>query len=138
MFDPRKPPYSIEDLREMLWYLPETGQFVWKVKRGSTPANSPAGTWNRKVKYITLIKKQFKAAELAYYLTTGIWAEVYHKDGNTKNNRWDNLDLVNPPPKIECPVKNYLHCLKTNNGWEIVSDLPAPFVDVLRTKLDQL
>lgn len=135
MFDKRAPGYSVEDLRDLLWYLPETGQFVWRVKRGSTPANSPAGTWNRKVKYITLVKSQFKAAEIAYYLTTGIWCAVRHKDGNTKNNRWENLEPVNLPPTIESPVKRYLQCFETADGWEIASDLPKPFLDTLKSKL---
>ena len=132
------PAMSVDDLREILYYTPETGQFQWRVKRGSTKANTPAGTWHRKTKYIAVNRVQFHAADIANYLMTGTWKKMQHIDGNISNNKWSNLKPSGEVLEHESLIKHYLQCFKTVEGWEIASDLPKPFLDALRAKLNTL
>lgn len=80
-------------LMELLYYNPETGEFVW-VKSTARWAGKRAGhDIVRGYRQIKIDGKQYLEHRLAWLYMTGEWPEhcVDHIDGNTPNNRWDNL-----------------------------------------------
>jgi len=122
----------VEDVAELLMYDPISGRFTWKVRRGSTLENSKAGTVNRGILYIALKRKQYKAAEIASYLMTGVWQWMEHIDGDKLNLSWENLRPVAESHDTE---KLYLQCFQRDGGWHIVSNLPSSFIEKLQIKL---
>lgn len=92
---------SVEYLRQVLDYNPETGIFVWKIDRNyKTLAGDTAGSVqkiNKKSGYsriiICLDYKRYKAHRLAWALMTGEHPPeiIDHIDGNPLNNKWNNL-----------------------------------------------
>jgi len=130
----KRPPIAPASLAEFLMYEPKSGRFTWRVRRGSTPAGTKAGTISRGNIYIAVGRIQFRAASLAGYLMTGEWRVMDHKDGDRLNLSWSNLIPLKEPSDAD---KLYLQCFDTPDGWNIVSNLPDEFVDVLRGKLEK-
>ncbi len=86
------------ELRNLLFYNPETGQFIWC----SSPTNSIAagrvagtGTLNGYVS-VSIDKKMYLAHRLAWLYVYGDWppGNLDHRDRNKKNNRIDNLRVA--------------------------------------------
>lgn len=86
---------TLERLKEVLSYNPETGNFSWRpghklfgYRAGTT---LPAGYTQ-----IAVDGKFYRASRLAWFYMTGQWPkfEVDHKDRNPANDRWDNLKEV--------------------------------------------
>ena len=89
---------TIERLREVLNYDPETGKFIWlKTLARRAPAGSEAGTnaGNKRRPYvrITIAGEHFHAGPLAWFYAPGVWPKglVDHRDGDPLNNRLANL-----------------------------------------------
>lgn len=86
---------NAEMLRNKLKYEPETGLFTWisapsnVVKAGSIAG----GLMNHGYISIKINDVAYLAHRLAWLYMTGEWPEndVDHKDGDRKNNRFDNL-----------------------------------------------
>ena len=109
----KKPELSKELLEELLDYDPETGTFRWKTRTGIGPSKDK--TWKRWNKMFagedagfyfagkdgqrySRIKVHgicYPLAKLVWLLSRGSWPSqpIVHLDGNTSNNRPDNLEL---------------------------------------------
>lgn len=92
---------TASDIRKLVSYDPETGQFHWLIKmRGRTHGGGPRkigslaggptgnGGW-----HLTLLKRHYPAAVIAFVMMTDRWpiGEIDHRDRNRANNRWSNL-----------------------------------------------
>lgn len=93
---PRKKDISIERIKEVLSYNPETGSLTWKSKTaawdrtGEEAAPAPAHNGYR---YISLDKGDYLAHRLAYVLMTGEFpkGQLTFKDDNRLNLKWENI-----------------------------------------------
>jgi len=97
------PAHTIDNLKQVLRYDPDTGYFFWK----SRPSNrvqigGDAGVL-RKDGYIKIgyAGHHYPAHRLAWAFMTGRWPpsrasnlQVEHRDSNKSNNCWSNLALV--------------------------------------------
>jgi len=90
---------SIEYLRQVLDYNPETGIFVWKEYRNHNAKAGDVAGHIQKNRYgycriiICLDYVQYKAHRIVWALMTGKNPPhiIDHIDGNPLNNRWNNL-----------------------------------------------
>jgi len=87
-----------ERLKELLWYVPEVGTFIWLVDRSNkVKARTIAGTVSSGgYRSIKIDGKQYQAQNLAWLYMTGEWPAglVDHKDNDCGDNRWENLRLA--------------------------------------------
>ncbi len=89
---------SIERLREILSYCPETGTFTWKVSRGGVAkAGSHAGCVKPNgYRIIGIENKHFPAHRVAWAMHFGVWPErdIDHINRIGSDNRIANLRLA--------------------------------------------
>jgi hypothetical protein len=95
-------------LKTLLRYEPETGKLYWlsrslnlfKDVRGQTSWNTRyagheafTSIDSRGYKQGNLFNRLYRAHRIIWALVTGSWPKncIDHKDGDTLNNRWDNL-----------------------------------------------
>lgn len=82
-------------LQALMDYIPETGKFVRKVRRGRIGlAGSLAGTVNQKGYVVIEIDgRPYTAHRLAWLFVTGEMPknQIDHLDRNKQNNAWSNL-----------------------------------------------
>lgn len=92
---------SLEYLRSVLEYNPDSGEFKWKLNtkckgRAASKAGTIAG-WEDSYKKIRLDGVVYKGHRIAYYMHTGIDPlenQIDHVDGNTLNNKASNLRIA--------------------------------------------
>lgn len=85
---------TVERLRELLEYDPETGDFRWKFDRGSkAPAGAIAGGLNKGYWLISIDGRRRRAHRLAWLYVHGVWpsGEIDHRNENKVDNRIANL-----------------------------------------------
>jgi hypothetical protein len=88
------PKHSIEQLKRVLDYCPDTGVFTWKVYRGSvTWPGALAGGLVKGYIIIHYDGATYRAHNLAWAFMTGEWPLelVDHEDRDGTNNKWNNL-----------------------------------------------
>lgn len=92
---------SVERLKELLDYDPETGVFTWKVKRnsfaGKVRPGAVAGRRHIAGYWAIGIERQlYLAHRLAWLWMTGDWppSEIDHKNGDRGDTRWENLRVA--------------------------------------------
>lgn len=92
---------SHEQFLQLVTYDPATGGFqrVGGGSRNSQPGASLGGVTARGYIRFSVEKRSLYAHCAAVFFVTGQWpkGEVIHKDGNRKNNRWDNLLVLSRP-----------------------------------------
>ncbi len=98
---------SIDDLRNLLVYDPDTGALVWLPRPGN-PRNDrtgkPAGHKKKDGYTLVSVNRQlFLKHRLCWALFYGEWPSTYidHKDGNPDNNSISNLRLATPAQNLQ-------------------------------------
>lgn len=95
-----KPLPSLQRVKELLSYDPETGKLYWKqsVARWIQPGDE-AGTYVKRAIDVTIDKKKYRAHRVVWLMQTGKDPGINiidHIDGNYYNNRFTNLRLATP------------------------------------------
>lgn len=92
-----RPKQSLDKVRELLQYNPETGVFTWRVnRRPRGKAGEEAGAISAGgYRYIYLGGVGYPAVRIAWWLQTGMFpeGEVMLRDGDKTNLKWENLVL---------------------------------------------
>lgn len=86
------------NVQELFSYDKEEGLLRWKNpsgRYGRIPAGAVAGSTSNKegYRYVSINGKLYRASRLIWLWVTGEWSEeqIDHKDGNTSNDKWENL-----------------------------------------------
>lgn len=94
-YSPEGKPLTLQHLRELLGYNPDTGDFIWLRAPWNHPrlAGQVAGGRSTGYVMIKIDGRKYKAHRLAWLYLTGAWPcmPVDHRDGDPFNNRWSNL-----------------------------------------------
>jgi hypothetical protein len=90
-----KLPPTIERIKELLDYDPETGTFRWRVRRSSSCLAGQAAGTAHIAGYISIgiDGRIYLAHRLVWLIETGEWPveQIDHKDEDRTNNRFGNL-----------------------------------------------
>jgi len=86
---------TIERLKHLLHYDPDTGVFTHRVPRKRVIVGTEAGHIDESTGYRTICidYKKYYAHRLAYFYVTGVWPSslIDHRDTDKLNNRFINL-----------------------------------------------
>ena len=110
---------TVERLRELLAYDPETGVFTWRmrpsVRSRAKPGDRAGRSRTKGARYsqIQLEGQQMLAHRLAWLYMTGAWPslEIDHINGDGFDNRWANLRLASRAENMQ-----NLHKAQTESG----------------------
>jgi hypothetical protein len=89
---------TVERLKEVIAYDPDTGVFTWRVSRGTRAKGSAAGSLSARMQHSIMIDGvNYYANRLAWLYVTGEWPadEIDHKNCVGNDNRFDNLREAN-------------------------------------------
>lgn len=92
--DTKAEPLSLERLKELLNYDPESGWFTWRISSSvAKPGDRAGGMHGLGYRSIGIDYKKYLEHTLAYFYMTGEWPthEIDHKNRVKADNRWDNL-----------------------------------------------
>lgn len=85
---------SIERLREVLIYHPDTGRFTWAINRPKCRQGAPAGSLRQDgFRAVSVDRCNMLASRVAWAMAYGRWpdAEVTHLNGDRSDDRLMNL-----------------------------------------------
>jgi len=88
---------QLQNIKDILRYDQETGDFWWLEAKKGRDLLKPAGTESNKgYRTISINGKAYLAHRLAYFYMTGEWPPEYidHINGNVRDNSWENLRAV--------------------------------------------
>lgn len=112
-------------LRGMLRYEPDTGKFFW-LSDGPGRVRKEAGNFSREYVRIGIHGKIYYAHRLAFLYMTGQMPEmVDHKDGDTRNCRWDNLRETTPFDNARNADRRGYH--KESRGSKFVAQMTTNY-----------
>src|ERR1035437_3648288 len=81
-----------EELKERLYYNPDTGIFTWLNNKRSTLIGCIAGCISNGYIVIKINYHLYRAHRLAFlYMTGSIPKFIDHEDTNKSNNKWNNI-----------------------------------------------
>lgn len=101
---------EIQKLKEQLVYDPESGNFWWLEPKQGRNLDLPAGTPDvNGYRSINMDGKRYLAHRLAFFFMTGEWPPEYvdHKDGDPRNNSWNNLRLATAQQNAQNKRRKY-------------------------------
>lgn len=116
---------TIERVRELLSYNPETGIVSWKVARGGR-VGDPAGTNYHGYTKIFIDGRRYYAHRVAWLLHYGEWpkADIDHINGRRSDNRIANLrdvprsiNMQNQRSASASCKSGFLGVVSRGNGW---------------------
>ena len=116
---------SLERLRQVLEYDPETGLWEWLRPNlmNKKPISKMAGTISvHGYRIITYEGVKYRASRLAWFYMTGEWPsqEMDHKDKDKANDKWINLREVS---RSENGLNRYLQPNNTSGARGVHWDL---------------
>lgn len=92
----RKMHISLEQLKSLLRFEPETGKFFWLVKRNGQHPSGEAGTQTlgNGARLIRIAGVTYTAPNVAWFYMTGKWpvSKITPKNGDPFDVRWENLN----------------------------------------------
>jgi len=109
-----------EELKTLLRYDPETGEFFWIHARGNLKAGALAGTSDKQgYRVIVINGKCHKAHRLAFLYMKGEFPPdmVDHINRNTGDNRWENLREATRSQNCQNKKAKGIHRMKRNGKW---------------------
>lgn len=84
---------TLEEMKEHLKYIPETGQFIRLTYKDSHPSKIAGSPNNHGYIRIYVLGRVYSAHRLAFFFTHGRWpdGEIDHINGDRRDNRIENL-----------------------------------------------
>ena len=122
-----------DELKQLLQYNPDTGVFIWLVKRPCVDAGDVAGTLRKQdgktYIIISVNGKKYRAHRLAFLYMTGSMPNLLcdHINGDGTDNRWCNLrevDYINNNRNMRLRVDNTsgtpgVYWNKKDKRWQV-------------------
>lgn len=87
---------AIEQLRHIISYSPDTGDFVWLIDRRGVKAGAKASFGTKSIPKMRILGTLYQASSVAWALHTGAWpdGQISHINGNKNDLRISNLKKV--------------------------------------------
>lgn len=121
---------TLERLKELLSYDPDTGIWTWRVARSNChPGDVVASKTTAGYIQVMIDRKNYTGHRLAWFYMTGEWPirKIDHKDCDRSNNRWENLRLADDTENR----RNVKRSRNNTTGFKGVSRIRSKFKAVI-------